>query len=79
MEEETIEGIEKQFVDVVHYMAEEEPKKNEREESRIKSRNRKRVKIPVNDSDSASNEPRLISSRGSSRMLFADLNVEDLE
>lgn len=28
---------------------------------------------------SESNEPRLISSRGSSRMLFADLNIEDLE
>jgi hypothetical protein len=28
---------------------------------------------------SDSNEPRLISSRASSRMLFADLNIEDME
>jgi hypothetical protein len=73
MEEETIDGIEKQFADVVHYMVEDEPKK-EKEGGRVKSRNRRRANLPINETDS-NNENRLISSRGSSRMLFADLNV----
>lgn len=33
----------------------------------------------TNSNLSESNEPRLISSRASSRMLFADLNIEDIE
>ena len=67
MEEETVEGIEKQFVDVVHY--------NE-EKVQVAP---KQSKIKKQEISSDSNEPRLISSRGSSRMLFADLNVEDLD
>ena len=67
MEEETVEGIEKQFGDVVHY--------NE-EKVQVAP---KQSKIKKQEISSDSNEPRLISSRGSSRMLFADLNVEDLE
>lgn len=51
MEEETIDGIEKQFADVVHYMVEDEPKK-EKEGGRVKSRNRRRANLPINETDS---------------------------
>ena len=59
-------------------MAEDDLKKD-KEGGRAKSRNRRRAKMPIDESESNNNDPRLISSRGSSRMLFADLNVEDLE
>lgn len=72
-EEETVEGIEKQYNQVVHYN--DEKPMNEKHLNKNSS-------LPMEHTNSViseSNEPRLISSRGSSRMLFADLNIEDLE
>lgn len=69
MEEETIEGIEKQYSDVVHYVEDTPAKPNDKNEKEQKKRK----------DESVPNEPRLISSRGSSRMLFADLNIEDIQ
>jgi hypothetical protein len=71
MEEDTIEGIEKQYGDVVHYV----------EEKDLPPTKPVRVRPPRRQPSGISepSEPRGPSSRGSSRMLFADLNVEDLE
>lgn len=67
-EEETIDGIEKQYNQVVHYV---EDKPSKKQNQHLLESNSSIV--------SESQEPRLISSRASSRMLFADLNVEDIE
>ena len=70
-ENETVDGIEKQFVaDVVHYHEEKEKPRPKKDLLRESSE-----RISASDS----NEPRWISSRASSRMLFADLNIEDIE
>jgi hypothetical protein len=55
----------------VHYV-EEKPKQSKKEKPHQQMEN-------SSQAISESNEPRLISSRASSRMLFADLNVEDFE
>ena len=68
MEEETVDGIEKQFVDVVHY-------NEEKVQVAPKQSHQRRNKLKKHELSSDSNEPRVISSRGSSRMLFADINV----
>lgn len=69
-EEDTIEGIQKQYGQVVHYFGEKSTpnKKAQKREANTPER-----------SDNDSQQPRFISSRGSSRMLFADINVEDIE
>ena len=77
MEEETIEGIEKQYNDVVHYVEDKELEGVA--DSKVKPAPRPRRDKKMFSEISSANEPRNVSSRGSSRMLFADLNVEDLE
>ena len=67
IEEETIEGIEKQYDTVVHYDAKPRMLKPKPERNHSK------------EETSSANEPRLISSRNSSRMLFADINIDDIE
>lgn len=80
MEEETIEGIEKQYNynEVVHYVEEKDPSSKNKKDRNINN-NQKDKDSALEEISNDSNEPRLISSRGSSRMLFADLNVEDIE
>lgn len=62
---------------MVHYVEEKDPSsKNKKDRS---NNNQKDKDSALEEVSNDSNEPRLISSRGSSRMLFADLNVEDIE
>ena len=66
-EEETVEGIEKQYDTVFHYDDKPKVEKKKDKFERISSR------------EESENEPRLVSSRNSSRMLFADINIDDIE
>ena len=68
-EEETVEGIEKQYDTVFHY--DEKPK--------LEKKNEKFERINSREESENGNEPRLVSSRNSSRMLFADINIDDIE
>ena len=73
MDEDTIGGIENQYNDVVHYVEEKELDKKPKDD---KNKGQKLKREDTSEAlQSDSNEPRLISSRASSRMLFADLNV----
>ena len=73
MDEDTIGGIENQYNDVVHYVEEKELDKKPKDD---KNKGQKLKREDTSEAlQSDSNEPRLISSRASSRMLFADLNL----
>lgn len=75
-DDETIVGIEKQYDAVLHYDEKtvEKEKKPNKKDNLLKPKQEK-----LSDERSSEHEPRLISSRNSSRMLFADINIEDIE
>jgi hypothetical protein len=66
---------------VVHYVDEKDDLNlKESRKGKGKGKTGKEQKIEeISDKPASDSEPRLISSRTSSRMLFADLNIEDLE
>lgn len=73
IEDETIVGIENQYDTVIHY--DEKPQMMATSKAQGKN---KRQQISDKSSDSGQ-QLRLMSSRNSSRMLFADINIEEIQ